>query len=262
VPASLRLFMVGGLLSYRALFNWLTPWILVPTFLITPVLQILLFASVGRTAGVADAAFFVIGNAVLYAAIPCLFAMSNSIGNERTFQTLGLVLVSPARRLPLFGGRALPVILNGFCVSMFALVVGSALLGVHIAAGAWLPITATVAVCAFATTGLGLVTAAVAMRVRETATLSNIVFGVLILVTGANVPLHRLPGWIVSVSAWVPMTHGIAAARALAAGASWARVAALVAKEAGIGVLYAGVGLATLAFFEWQSRRTASLERA
>ena len=27
---SLRIFFIGGLTSYRALFNWLTPWILIP----------------------------------------------------------------------------------------------------------------------------------------------------------------------------------------------------------------------------------------
>ncbi|HEX6872002.1 MAG TPA: ABC transporter permease, partial [Micromonosporaceae bacterium] len=112
--SSLRVFILGGLTSYRALFGWLSPWILIPTFILGPLFQILLFASIGRVAGVADDAFFLIGNAVLYAAIPCLFAMGNTIGGERYASTLPLLLASPARRIPLFLGRALPVILNGF----------------------------------------------------------------------------------------------------------------------------------------------------
>ena len=40
---SVRAFFVGGWTSYRALFNWLTPWILIPTFLVAPLFQILLF---------------------------------------------------------------------------------------------------------------------------------------------------------------------------------------------------------------------------
>ena len=40
---------------------------------------------------------------------------------------------------------------------------------------------------AFSCTGLGLVTAALAMRVRETAVLSNIFFGVLLIFCGVNV---------------------------------------------------------------------------
>ena len=30
--SSARLFFVGGVLSYRALFGWLSPWVLVPTY--------------------------------------------------------------------------------------------------------------------------------------------------------------------------------------------------------------------------------------
>jgi Bacterial regulatory proteins, luxR family len=36
-----------------------------------------------------------------------------TVGNHQR-QTLGLVLISPARRIPLFLGRSLPVIFNGW----------------------------------------------------------------------------------------------------------------------------------------------------
>ena len=45
-----RIFFVGGLTSFRALFYWLTPWIYIPTMLIAPLFQILLFAYIGRSA--------------------------------------------------------------------------------------------------------------------------------------------------------------------------------------------------------------------
>src|SRR5664279_1062324 len=111
--SSLRILFVGGWTSYRALFGWLSPWILIPTFVVEPIFQVLFFASVGRSAGVGTATFFLIGNAVQFASIPCLFAMGNTIGGERNSQTLSLLLVSPARRIPLFVGRAMPVIVNG-----------------------------------------------------------------------------------------------------------------------------------------------------
>ena len=135
--SSVRLFFVGGLLSFRALFGWLSPWILIPTYVIAPIFQILLFVYIGRAAKTQSDEFYVIGNALQYAAIPCVFAMTQTIAGERYQHTLGFILVSPARRLPLFLGRAVPVIVNGFAVSVFALFVGGALLDVHIAPGAW-----------------------------------------------------------------------------------------------------------------------------
>ena len=186
---SLRIFFVGGLTSYRALFNWLTPWILIPSFLIAPLFQILLFAYIGRTTHLESDRFYVIGNALQYAAVPCLFAMGNTIGGERYQHTLPLVLTTPAGRLPLFIGRSLPVIANGFVVSAFALAAGSALLSVHVPLGAVAPLVLVAAVTAFSCTGLGLCNAALGLRVRETAVTSNILFGLLLVFCGVNVPL-------------------------------------------------------------------------
>jgi ABC-2 type transport system permease protein len=257
---TLRLFFLGGLTSYRALFNWLSPWILIPTFLIDPVFQILLFAFVGRNAGVGSDGFYLIGNAVHYAAVPCLFAMGNTVGGERYSGTLPLLLVSPARRIPLFLGRSLPVILNGFVVAVIALVFGGVLLRVRFGVGSLAPLALVVAVSTFSCTGLGLLNAAASLRVRETAVLPNVFLGILLVFSGVNVPVDRLPHWMASASAWMPLTHGIAAARGVAAGGSLQSVSRNVFLEAGVGLLYASAGLVLLAVLEYESRRRATLE--
>ena len=257
---AVRVFFIGGLISFRGLFNWLSPWIYIPSMLVAPVFQVLLFAYIGRSAGVQDDAFFVIGNAVQYSAIPCLFAMTNTVAGERYTQTLGLVLVTPARRVPLFLGRSLPVVVNGFIVSLFTLVVSSLILGVEIPTSAWFPLVVIVGVAAATCTGLGLVTAAIGLRVRETAVLSNVLFGTLLIFCGANVPLSELPQWMSTVGNLLPLTHAIEAARDVAAGAPWSDVAGLVGTELLIGACYAVLGLSLLRFFESQSRRRATLE--
>ena len=45
---SVRVFFVGGQITYRALFYWLTPQIYIPGLIVAPVFQILLFAYIGR----------------------------------------------------------------------------------------------------------------------------------------------------------------------------------------------------------------------
>jgi len=259
---AIRIFFVGGLTSYRALFNWLSPWIFVPTFLIAPIFQILLFVYIGRSAGVQSDEFYVIGNALQYAAIPCIFAMSSTITDERYQQTLGFILVTPAGRIPLFLGRSLPVIVNGIFVAAFALAVGGAIVGIELPASSVAPIALVIAVCAFACTGLGLLCAAVGLRVRETATLNNIMFGLLLVFCGVNVPLDDLPGWMSTTAQGLPLTHGIEAARSLADGETLASVGGLVAAEALVGVAWALLGYALLRYLEWESRRVATLERA
>jgi ABC-2 type transport system permease protein len=258
---SVRIFFIGGLTSYRAMFNWLNPWILVPSLIVSPICQILLFAYIGRSAGVGDDEFYVIGNALNYAAIPCLFAMAFVIGGEREGRTLGIIMATPARRIPLFLGRAIPVILNGWCVAMVGVLAGVLLLDVHVPGPAWPAVLLVVMVTSTSCTGLGLAMGAVALRVREAAVLGNVVFCILLVFCGVNVARTDLPGWMAAVGEWLPLTHGIEAARSIADGNSLGSVSGLVGREIGVGALYIVLGLVLLRYFEWESRRTASLER-
>ena len=213
------MFFLGGLTSYRALFSWLTPWILIPTFVIAPIVQILLFAYIGRTAGVGNDAFFLIGNAVQYAAIPCLFAMGNTIcgralpGHPAAAARLAGAADPAVPRPGAAGHRS-----TGSSLPCSRCIAGALLLGVARAVGPLAPLALVVAVATFSCTGLGLLTAAIALRVRESAVLSNMVFGILLIFAGVNVPLAALPAWMAAVAHWLPLTHGIAAARQVAAG--------------------------------------------
>ena len=259
---SLRIFFYGGQMTYRALFYWLTPQIYVPSLLVAPIFQILLFAYIGRSAGLESDEFYVVGNAIQYAAIPCLFAMTQMIGGERYQNTLSAILVSPARRIPLFFGRAVPVVLNGAFVSAFSLTAGALILDVDIPASAVPGLAFVIVVAAFSCTGLGLINAALSLRIRENAVLSNVIFGFLLIFTGANVPLDELPSWMSTAAQALPFTHAIEAARDLADGASIVSVADLIGAELVIGLMYAFVGYGLLRFMEVQSRTHATLERS
>jgi ABC-2 type transport system permease protein len=260
--SSLRIFFVGGLTSYRALFHWLSPWILIPTFCIGPLFQILLFAYVGRTTHLESDEFYVVGNALQYSSLPCLFAMAQTIDGERFQKTLPVILATPAPRLPLFLGRSLPVIANGIVVAVFAFTAGGLLLGIDVPSGALASLALVITVTAFACTGLGLVNAAVGLRFRNTAVASNLFFGFLLVFCGVNVPLDELPGWMSTMAQGIPLTHGIEAARKLADGTSLGDVRGLVAAEALIGLVYATVGYGFLRLMEGVSRRRATLEVA
>jgi ABC-2 type transport system permease protein len=108
---------------------------------------------------------------------------------------------------------------------------------------------------------LGLINAALGLRIRENAVLSNAIFGFLLIFTGANIPLSELPGWMRAVSEGIPFTRAIAAARELADGAELASVLHLVGGELLVGGAYLLAGYALLRFFEGQGRRHATLER-
>ncbi|HVD25965.1 MAG TPA: ABC transporter permease [Gaiellaceae bacterium] len=257
---NLRVFFVGGYLSYRALFNWMQPTMYIPTMLGAPVFQILFFAYIGRFAEVENDEFFVVGNAVQLSAMAGIYGMAMTIGGERWTQTLSQLMATPANRLPLFLGRALPLIANGIITSAFAFAVGWLLLDVHIDADQLPALAAVVAISAFSCTSLGLVIGALGLRARDVFFLANLVVFSLLLFCGVNVPFDSMPGWVQAVGRCLPLTHGIMAAREIADGASLSDVSNLVWTELGIGAVYAAGAFALFKVFELEGRRRASFE--
>jgi ABC-2 type transport system permease protein len=259
---ALRVFFIGGAISYKALFNWLHPKMYVPTMLGSPLFQILFFAYLGRAAGVHNDSYFVVGNAVQVCSMAALYGATQTIGNERQFGTLAPLLATPANRAALFLGRALPLIVNGLVVSTFGLVCGRLLLDFHppVSSLPGLAVILLVTVCA--NTAFAMALGAVGMRARDVFFSSNLMYYVMLLVCGVNVPLSQLPGWLAAIGRALPLTHGIEAARGVVAGRSLGGVEHLVLTEVAVGVAWGLVALLLFRFFEAESRRRASLETA
>jgi ABC-2 type transport system permease protein len=258
--SAMRLFFVGGLFSYRALFNWISPITYATTMLGSPLFQILFFVYLGRFAGLRDDTFFVVGNAVQVSAMSGIYAMTLTIANERQFGTLLPLLATPANRAALFLGRALPVIANGLLVSAFGFGVGLLLLDFSLG---WnqVPALATVLVVTVTScTGLGMLLGSIGLRARDVFFASNLVYFLMLLVCGVNIPVEELPGWLEAIGRGVPLTHGIEAARDVAGGATLGEVSGLVWTELGIALAYTAGAFALFRFFELSGRRSAALE--
>jgi ABC-2 type transport system permease protein len=258
--SNLRVFFIGGYLAYRALFNWIHWSIYVPTMLGSPIFQILFFAYVGRFAGLQDDAFFVVGNAVQVACMAGVYGMALTIGGERWTQTLSPLLATPANRFALFMGRALPNFVNGLIVSTFGFLVGWALLDFDPPLSSLPGLALCVLISAASCTALGMVVGSIGLRSRDVMFLANLVYFLLLLFCGVNVPLDDLPAWMEAIGRALPLTHGIEAAREVAGGAPLSSVGDLLWTEAAIGAVYALVAYGLFRYFESAGRRRASLE--
>ena len=190
----LRVFFVGGAISFRALFAWIRPWVYIPTLCVGPTTQVLFFAFLGRTAHLEDDSWFVVGNAVQSASLAALFGMGFAIDGERWMQTLSAVLATPANRSALFLGRALPVLLNASVSAATGFVGGALFLGFRPPLSALPGLAFLVLLGAFACTGLGMLSAAVGLRMRDVPIIANLTMAVLLIFCGVNVPLDKLPG--------------------------------------------------------------------
>ncbi|MFN2469341.1 MAG: ABC transporter permease [Gaiellaceae bacterium] len=260
VVAFVRLFFVGGVISYRALFNWLRPSIYIPTMLGAPVFQILFFTYLGRFRDLESDAWFVVGNAVQSCSMAAVYAGTMTIANERWLGTLSPLLASPGNRAALFLGRSVPLLVNGLFVSAFGFAVSRLLLDFHPSPSS-LPALGLVVTCSVAScTAFGLLLGSIGLRARDVLFGANLAYFLMLLFCGVNVPLDALPGWMSAIGRGLPLTHGIEAARDVAGGAALGSVSGLVWTELAIGAVYAGAAYFLFRYFERQSRHRASLE--
>lgn len=257
---SLRIFTVGGYLSFRALFNWQSPGYYVTTMLAHPVFQILFFAYLGRFSHTESDAFFVVGNGIQVCAMAGVYGMALTVGGERWTNTLGSLLATPANRAALFLGRAVPNVGNGVIVSAVGLLAGRLLLHFHPAPSSVPSIALLVVLCTLSCSAFGLAVGALGLRFRDVFMIANPAYFLMLLLCGVNVPLDRLPGWMATIGSGLPLTHGIAAARLVAGGTALGSVSTLVWKEVAVGAAWAAGSYVLLRFFEAEGRRRATLE--
>jgi ABC-2 type transport system permease protein len=256
----LRLFWSGGRFTYRALFNWISPVMYATTMLGSPLFQILFFTYVGKAYTTLPEQFFIVGNAVQVSAMSGIYAATMTIANERQFGTLSPLLATPANRVVLFFGRSVPVIFNGLVVSVFGFVVGVVLLDLNLAAASLPALAVVLVVTVSSCTTFGMMLGSFGLRARDVFFFSNLVYFLMLLFCGVNVPQEDLPGWMQVVGDAMPMTHGIKAAREVAAGGSLSASAGLVGAELLVGAVWGAIAFGLFKVFEVESRRRASLD--
>jgi ABC-2 type transport system permease protein len=259
--SNLRVFFIGGLISYRALFNWIRPYHYIPTMLGSPIFQIIFFTYLGRysRAGNGDA-FFIVGNAVQVCGMSCVYGMTMAVANERWFGTLGPLLASPANRLAVFLGRGVPVFANGLFISLFGFAVGATLLHYHPPLRTLPALLLAVCLTTVSCTTFGMVLGSIGLRSKDFFFVANLAYFLLLLFCGVNIPLSVLPGWMEAIGRCLPLTHGIEAARTIAAGGGLGEVSGLLWTELGIAAAYAAAGYALFRLLELGSRRDAVLD--
>lgn len=257
---SLRLALHGGVLVFRALFEWLSPVVFVTVMVLTPLLQVLFFTSFGPAFSDLDPSFFAAGNALQVSAMAGVYGVSQTIANERLFGAIDNVFVSPAGRVPLYLGRAVPHLVVGALTSIVGLVVAVAVTELSLPAGRWAGLLVLVLVTTASCAGIGMLFGALGLMGRDTTITGNLAYFAILLFSGAAVPLDRLPAPVAAAAHALPMTNGVSGLRHLIGtgpdGWFWSRVG----WEAVVGLAWAALTVALLRRIEQRARRTGSLD--
>jgi ABC-2 type transport system permease protein len=218
------------------------------------------FVLLGESAtGRNTAEFYIVGNAMVMASVTAFAALSLAVMNERAYGTLAYLIASPANRLAIFFGRAVINILDGATTVVICFAWGL-VLGLDLSRCNLPGLALTILVVTVSATGLGLLVGSVSYITLNVLFIVNTVFFLLLVFSGANVPLDRLPDWMQAVSTVLPLTRGIQAARLFVTSAPLAEVWPLIAGEFVVGATYALAGFGVFRWFENQARSRGTLE--
>lgn len=261
LTTSLRVFVSGAWLSYIALFTWTRPASYVASKVLAPLSQLLFFAYLGMSATGRDTAdFYIIGNALQVAALNGIYGVTMTIGFERNSGTLIYLIGSPANRVIVFVGRALFNMLDGMFTVMWGFMWGVILLGLDLSEANLPGLALTILITAASTCGLGLTMGSLSLRALNVMFINNTMYFLLLILSGANIPLNKLPAWMQAIGYGLPLTRGIRSARLLVNGASLSEVWQLLMGELAVGLTYALIGFVLFRWFEFQARQRGTLE--
>ena len=256
-----RLFWQGAILAYVALFHWLRPVQYAASKIIMPLAQMFFFVYLGTYAtGAGNASFYIIGNAIQITAVSGIFGVTMSIGGERDAGTLPYLFGTPANRLMIFLGRAFMNIIDGALGVVIAFTWGVLLLGLDLSHTNLGGLAMTILITTVSTCGLGLLLGSLSLITVNVMFVNNFVYFLLLIFSGANVPIGQLPVWMQTISYVLPLTRGIAAGRLLVSGASFSSVAPLLWGELGVGLVYGLLGYLLFIVFEIEAKRRGTLE--
>ena len=204
--------------------------------------------------------FYIIGNALVQTALNGIFGVTFSITGERWSGTLPYLFGTPANRLALFIGRSLMHIFDGMLGVLIGLTWGVLLLNLDLSQANLLGLLLVIFITSLSTAGLGLALGSLSLVTRNVMFVNNTAFFGLLILSGANIAVEKLPLIIQKISYALPLTRGVSSARAIAAGIPLSELYPVLGTELAIGLFYAILGFFLFSAFEYQAKKLGTLD--
>jgi ABC-2 type transport system permease protein len=205
---------------------------IVPIFFITRALQTTM-ADVIRGQGDQYFAFLVVGLIALNVVSSTVYALPGGLQNATSTGTLEALLATPtsvsALLLGLSGYEILFSLLRSAVMLVAAAIMGARVDWLQL--GASMPI---IALIVLAHLPIAIITAGMVLAFRTRGPLAQLILMASTFLGGVYYPTTVIPGWIKSISAFIPLTYGLTALRAvLLQGSSittvWREISILIA---------------------------------
>lgn len=229
--------------------------------ILNPILQLIFFTLLAKFVyQTDDVTPWVIGNAFLLSVYNSVFGVGAVMISERGFGTLKLVIGSTANKFFVFTGRAFIHIFDGLFSVIIGFLVGYFVFNLDFSNTDFLVLAMCLIISMFAAMGLGLFIGSFGLVVSDVNLILNLSMFILILFSGAQFSIDKLPSFLQFIPDVLPITRGIEASRLIIAGQIDSQVFELIGMEFVVGIVYIVLGYLLLKLFENLSKRYATLD--
>ena len=256
----LRLYLTQAWFSYSGRLAIISPMGYLASKLGFPFFLMLFFIFMGKFVGFANPLYIVIGNVLLIPASSSMSGVTNAIGDERSWGTLSYLLGSPAPRIPVFMGRALYYILDGFVTAVLGFAIAAVIFHLDMFRINFAMLVLSILLVSITSSGLGFLFGSISLISRDGWIYLNTFLSALYILVGVNFPVGSLPPVLQTVAYGLPLTRGIMAARLALEGAGWSAIGSLVAGEVLVGAIYILAGYLCFLLIEKRSTVSGTLD--
>jgi ABC-2 type transport system permease protein len=233
----------AGMADHSVMFTlrtWLAGWFL------RMLAQVLFFLTIGNLLGPGQAKYLLVGNAVLMVTLHGLMTTASTTW-ELENGTLALLVASPSSPTLVLLGRSTFWLPDGLACGLGAVLILGPVAGLHLTVGSVAAIAGLMVITALSSYFLGLFLGSLVLTADDLRNVvSNSTLTIMMALCGPEFPPSTLGPFFGRLGAGLPLTHGLAAVRAVLAGAPGGQVAALAGEEALAGACWLAVAVAVL----------------
>jgi ABC-2 type transport system permease protein len=210
--------------------------------------------------GVSDyIGYIVVGTTIWMWQNVVLWSVGFSLRSEQLRGTLESSWLSPTWRFTFLLGSGVPQLASMLMFLVVSALEFSLLFGVHFGGSLWLALLVILAAIP-SIYGLGFAFASVVITAREAEAFVFLVRGLVMIFCGITFPIAMLPGWMQSVTWWLPQTYMIHAMRLAAlTPATLADLAPDLLPLACFGLFWLAAGFILFNIMERRARQTGAI---
>lgn len=238
--------------------NWKVFFIL---DLIAPITQTLCFSLIASFIyGSEFVREWMIGNALLISSFGALYGVGTQILVEKNSGTLNLLIASPTTLNSIFLASTFSALVNSLLAVSLGLISVSCVLGITWSLELTLSMAFVIGVSLFVCLSFGYLFSCLILVTTETNLIINIVSRLLLILTGANFPLAKLPPLVQKLSEVLPLTRSIFVAQQLMKGRQLRLFVQPIVEEVILAVIYLFLAGILLRVLENKARNFGNVE--